>query len=75
MFDEREAAINLLKALQKAIQRAESLGESESEDVRVFAVDAVGKLAEMEIMLLQALSGEEETGDSNPLARRSRLER
>jgi len=74
MFDEREAAVQLLRALQKAIQRADSLGESGSEDVRVFSVDAVAKLAEMEIMLLQALSGEEAEGP-NPLARRSRVER
>ncbi|MBS7631613.1 hypothetical protein KEJ47_08640 [Candidatus Bathyarchaeota archaeon] len=58
----------LLRRIRSAIKRVEGLGESE--EVRVFVVDAITKMAEMEIMLLQALEAEEPK-QSNLLARRT----
>jgi len=48
--------------------------ESESEDIRVSAVDALIKLAEMEFTLLEVLGEAEQRDERNPLARRTRIE-
>jgi len=75
MTNERKIAEALLKSVQTAIKSSVKLMGSESEDVKVFAIDVFTKLAEMEMTLLDALGGEKQTEERNPLARRLRLDR
>ena len=57
-----------------AMTNAEKLMESESEDVKVFTLNAFLKLAEIEMVLMNALGVKTAEAEKNPLARRSRLE-
>ena len=57
-----------------AMTNAEKLMESESEDVKVFALNAFLKLVEIEMVLMNALGVKKAEAEKNPLARRSRLE-
>jgi hypothetical protein len=72
-MDERKAAEALLTSVRRAIKASEVLMESESEEVRIFALDVFTKLAEMEIALLEALGEKAAADEGNPLARRVRL--
>jgi hypothetical protein len=72
-LSEIEAARKLLADLREVKKAVMKLMESENEDTKVFAVDAFTKLAEMEIVLLEALSGESHKEQRNPLARRVRI--
>ena len=73
MTNERKIAEALLKSIQTAIKASVKLMGSESEDIKVFAIDVFTKLAEMEMILLEALSGESQKEQRNPLARRVRI--
>ena len=73
---EKEAAKRMLVSVGIALVNAERLLESEDRDVRVFALDAFTRLAEVELALLTALGIEPQSSDdTNPLARRTRLDR
>ena len=72
-MNEAKIAEELLDDVRSTIKTVLSLMESESEDVRVFAVDAFVKLAEMEMTLLEALGAESNREERNPLARRAQL--
>jgi hypothetical protein len=69
---EAETARRLLASLGVAIAHAKSLMESESEEVRVFALDVFTRLAEMELALLTALGLDARSREENPLVRRLR---
>jgi len=71
---EAETARRLLASLGVAMANAESLMESESEEVRVFALDVFTRLAEMELALLTALGLDARSREENPLVRRLRLD-
>jgi len=71
---EAETARRLLASLCVAMANAESLMESESEEVRVFALDVFTRLAEMELALLTALGLDARSREENPLVRRLRLD-
>ena len=58
-----------------AMTNAEKLMESESEDVKVFTLNAILKLAETEMVLMNALGVKTTETEKNPLARRTRLGR
>ena len=73
-MSEAETARRLLASLGVAMANAESLMESESEEVRVFALDVFTRLAEMELALLTALGLEARSREENPLVRRLRLD-
>ena len=73
-MSDADAARRMLASVEAAMSRAEELMGSEDRDARVFALDAYTRLAEIELALLTAL-GEAPTDDSNPLARRVRLDR
>ena len=72
-MNERKAAEELLRSVKRTISASEGLMKSESEEVKVFAVDTFIKLAEMEIALLEALGEKAAADEGNPLARRVRL--
>jgi len=76
--DERVATRELLRTVRKAIKAAEKLMKSEDENVQVFAVDVMVKLAEMAITLLSALKAEKaemmRAEERNSLARRAQLD-
>jgi len=74
-MNEIEAGRELLTDLREVKKAVMKLMESEKEETRVFAVDAFTRLAEMEMILLEALSGEAQKEQRNPLARRTRAER
>ena len=74
-MNEIEAGRELLTDLREVKKAVMKLMESEKEETRVFAVDAFTRLAEMEMILLEALSGEAQKEQRNPLARRTRVER
>jgi len=65
----------LLADVRATIKTVRKLMKSEDQDVQVFAIDVFTKLAEMEMTLLDALGGEKQTEERNPLARRLRLDR
>ena len=71
---EREFAKKMLVSIGIAIANTEKLMESESEEVRIFALDAFTKLAEIEFALLTALGFNVQSEDRNPLVRRLRLD-
>ena len=72
---EREVVKRMLVSVGIAMVNAERLMESEDRDVRVFALDAFTRLAEIELALLMALGIKPQSSDdTNPLARRTRLE-
>ena len=73
-MSEAETARRLLASLGVAMANAESLMESESEEVRVFALDVFTRLAEMELALLTALGLDARSREENPLVRRLRLD-
>lgn len=73
-MSEAETARRLLASLGVALAHAESLMESESEEVRVFALDVFTRLAEMELALLTALGLDARSREENPLVRRLRLD-
>lgn len=73
-MSEAETARRLLASLCVAMANAESLMESESEEVRVFALDVFTRLAEMELALLTALGLDARSREENPLVRRLRLD-
>lgn len=72
-MNERKAAEELLRSIKRAISASEGLMKSESEEVKVFAVDTFIKLAEMEVALVEALGEKAAADEGNPLARRARL--
>ena len=72
--NEREFAKRMLVSIGIAIANAENLMESESEEARIFALDAFTKLAEIEFTLLTALGFKVQSEDRNPLVRRLRLD-
>jgi len=71
----REAVMRLSDSIEKAIATAEALMESESEDVRIFALDTFKSLAEMYMGLLEIMGrvreAERHSEERNPLARRA----
>jgi len=71
--DEREVAEELVDAVHRAIKVCDALMESEDVDVKVFAIDSIIKLAEMEMALLDALGERAVKEERNPLARRAKL--
>jgi len=60
--------------VRRAVKASVGLMENDGEDVQVFAVDALIKLAEMEIALMEVLREAEQRDERNPLARRTRIE-
>jgi len=73
--NEREIAKRMLVSVGIAIANAEKLMDSESEEVRVFALNAYTTLAEIELTLLTALGFKAQSEERNPLARRTRIDR
>jgi hypothetical protein len=74
-MDEEEVAKRILVSIGIAMTCAEKLMGFEDVNVRVFALDTFTKMADMEMTLMNALGVKDQTGDSNPLARRARLDR
>ena len=72
-MNERGAAEGILAFVGIAMTSAEKLMESEG--VKIFALDAFTKLAEIEMALLMALGFNAGKAERNPLARRARLGR
>ncbi len=58
-----------------AMTNAEKLMEIESEDAKVFTLNASLRLVEIEMALMNALGVKTAEARKNPLARRTRLER
>ncbi len=58
-----------------AMTNAEKLMEIESEDAKVFTLNASLRLVEIEMALMNALGVKTAEAGKNPLARRTRLER
>jgi hypothetical protein len=74
-MNEEEVAKGMLVSAEIAITCAEMLMDSEDVNVRVFALDTLTKLAELEMILMNALGVKDQSWDSNSLARRARLDR
>ena len=75
-MNETETAKRVLVSVGIALVNAERLMESEDQNIRVFALDAYTKLAEVELALLNMLGIKPQYSDDvNPLARRARLDR
>ena len=72
-MSEIEAARELLADLREVKKPVMKLMESDDKDTKVFAVDAFTRLAEMEMVLLEALGGQKQREEKNPLARRTRV--
>jgi len=73
-MSEKKLLKRMIVSVGIAMTNAEKLMESESEDMKVFALNAFVKLAEIEMVLTNALGVKTEDTEKNPLARRSRLE-
>jgi len=68
----RENVERLLEAVMKAIEAAEPMLNSEDENVKGFAIDAIQDLSEKAMLLMGYLMKKPEKGEKNPLARRVR---
>ena len=74
MSEAEATARRMLSTVEAAISTAQELMKDPDRDVRVFALDVYTQLANIELTLLTAL-GEAPADDTNPLARRVRLDR
>lgn len=74
-MNERGADERILASAGIAMTSAEKPMESEDEDVKIFALNAFTRLAEIEMALLVALGFNAGKAEGNPLARRAGLGR